>query len=273
MKPVALWTSLILILVLAAIAFLVRRFEGNLVFFPSPEWDVRLADFQPAEEVKFQSDEGLILSGAWLKAAPSRAVILYCHGNAGNLSHRISTADFWRREFGVSVFLFDYRGYGRSQGSPSEEGIFQDTLVAFQELRRLAPGQAVIVYGRSLGTVPAVRLALTEALSGLILDSPLSNAQDMAGRILPLPGMGWVTSFKLDNLEAASGLKTPLLVFHGERDSIIPLEQGKRVYEAASRPKKLVVLEGQGHNDNRTDSSFVGEFQKFLDGVTGGQCC
>ncbi len=265
MRPTAFWTALVLLLILVGVVLLVRRFEGNLVFFPSRPWDVSLASFRAAEEIQFQSADNLTLSAVWFESTPSRAILLYCHGNAGNLSHRIPTADYWRREFQISVLLFDYRGYGRSDGKPSEEGIFQDTLAAFQEARRRGKEQPLIVYGRILGTVPAIRLAGTETLAGLVLDSTLASAREMARRMLPLPGIGLLTSFKLDNLQAIRKLKAPLLVFHGEKDSIVPLEQGQRVFAAAPEPKRLHILKGQGHNDSRIGEGFLNAFREFLE--------
>ncbi len=237
--------------------------ERRLVFHPTRTWDLDPALAQPAEPVTFRSSDGVSLSGLWMPATAPLGVLLYAHGNAGNLSHRIPTAHVWRDRLRLSILLFDYRGYGRSEGSPSEEGIFLDTVAAFEEAKRLG-GDNPILLGRSLGTVPVTRLAAREEVRGLILDSPMTNARDMARHVLPLPGIGYLASFRLDNLEEIAAVRCPLLILHGEYDRVVPLQQGRRVFEAAATPKRFLLLEGDGHNDDRTRAGVIEVFAEFV---------
>ncbi len=259
-------TLLFFLTIVLALWLLVRLLESRMVFFPTQRWDFQADRFAPAEELLFPSGDGLSLSAVWLPAESPRGVILYCHGNAGNLSHRLPTASLWRRELGFSVLLFDYRGYGRSQGRPSEEGIVQDTVAAFDQAVRLG-GQPVVIYGRSLGTVPATRAAGQRPAAGLILDSPLTSAKDMASRVLPLPGIGYLSSFELNNLESIRRVTCPVMVIHGEWDETIPLQQGRRVFEQAPHPKEFLLLEGGRHNDERSNPRILGRFREFLESV------
>lgn len=256
---------LLALLPLAAWAGL-RLLERRMTFFPAAEWDLEPSAVAGARELTFSAADGVTLSGVWVPAERPDGVILYCHGNAGNLSHRLPIADRWRREFGWSVFLFDYRGYGKSQGRPSEEGIYRDTRAAFEQARKLG-GSAPVVAGRSLGTVPAVRLATETDVRGLILDSPLCSAARMARLILPLPGIGKALSLKLDNLARIGRVRCPVLVLHGERDSVIPLKQGLEVFEAAPQPKRMLVMPGLGHNDDRDRPEILESIREFLGGL------
>ncbi len=259
--------ALITVAFVALLVFvLLPRLERRMVFFPTRAWDVDPGLAAPAEPVRFFSQDGIELSGLWMPAEAPRGVLVYAHGNAGNLSHRIPTAMAWREHLKVSILLFDYRGYGRSQGSPSEEGIFLDTLAAFHEAQRL--GQlAPILLGRSLGTVPVIRVAAQEEARGLILDSPLASAAAMARRVLPLPGIGYLATFRLDNLTQIEKVTCPLLVMHGEFDEVVPLEQGRQVYEAAPDPKTFILLKGMGHNDDRMSPELMQQVAAFLEGL------
>lgn len=236
----------------------------RLVFYPQQQWDadiVRLA--APAEEFSFRSSDGLILSGVWFPARNPLGVMVYCQGNAGNISHRLPVVETWRDRLRYHVLLFDYRGYGKSDGRPSEEGIYLDTLAAFREARRRTTWNPVLA-ARSLGTVPAIRVAAEDKARGLVLDSPLASASAMARRMFWIPGLHRLAGFDLDNLTAVRAVRCPILILHGSRDEIIPLEQGRAVYEAAVAPRQFVVLEGQRHNDSREQPETIRRLEEFL---------
>lgn len=252
----------LLVVALAAI-ILLPRIERRLVFFPTAGWDVDPATAAPAHELEFQTRDGVTISGLWLPALEPAGVLVYAHGNGGNLSHRIPTAAVWRDELRLSILLFDYRGYGRSQGTPSEEGIFLDTLAAYHEARRRGR-QVPIMLGRSLGTVPAIRVAAREEVRGLILDSPLASAVAMATRVIPIPGIHYLSSYRLDNVNRIQEVTCPLLVMHGEFDRVVPLEQGRRVFDAARTSKTFILLEGMGHNDERAGPELLQQLKGFM---------
>ena len=264
-RRVPWWVRLICYLLLFGLV--IRWLEWRALYVPTREWDSRITLPESAEEVEFDSTDGVKLSGLWVPAREPWAVILYCHGNAGNLSHRIPVAERWS-DLGISVLLFDYRGYGRSEGRPSESGLLRDARAALAEARRLG-GEEPVVFGRSLGTVPAVRLAVEESVRGLVLDSPLASAADMAGELLPIPGLRYLIAAEFDHLAWISQVRYPLLVLHGEHDEMIPISQGRAVYAAAPEPKRFVVLRGSGHNNRPGDGgdSHLLEFLRELPAV------
>ena len=239
------------------------RIERRLVFVPSREWAVDPWELGlEARELTFAAADGTRLSGLWLESSEPQGVVVYAHGNAGNLSHRIPTAEVWRRELGLSVLLFDYRGYGRSQGVPDENGILQDALAAYDEAVRLGR-EIPLVAGRSLGTVAAIHVAAKRKVRGLLLDSPMASAARMAPRILPLPGIRHLVSIQLDNVGRIGSVRCPVLILHGELDHIIPIEQGREVHKAA-REATFVVLADLGHNEPRTTPEILNHFRNFV---------
>ncbi|HIN79503.1 MAG TPA: alpha/beta hydrolase [Planctomycetes bacterium] len=257
-----LWIRLLRILAILFCAFLLFGWwlERRMVFIPSVAWDKPLPD--EAEEIEFASADGTELSGVWFPAEEASAVLLHCHGNAGNISHRFHVARHWQ-DLGWSVFLFDYRGYGRSHGKPTEEGMIADARAAIAMARRLS-GNDVVAYGRSLGTVPAVVLACEGETVGLILDSPFLDAQAMAREILPIPGLGKLLRIGLDNSSRIGSITCPLLVLHGEEDEMVPLEQALEVHRLAPEPKRLVVIPGGRHNDSRQSGVALDAVREFL---------
>ncbi len=237
--------------------------EQRMVFFPTRDWEVEPSDLGVrAQELTFETEDGIRLSGLWMESPTPGGVVLYAHGNAGNLSHRIPMAEVWRRDLGLSVLLFDYRGYGRSQGRPSEAGLLKDIRAAYDQALQLG-GEIPIVAGRSLGTVPAIQLAAEREVRGLLLDSPLASAARMAPRVLPLPGIHRFLSIQPDNVSAIAGALCPILILHGELDRVIPIEHGREVYAAASGAR-FVVLRGQGHNDPRTTTEILTPIRDFV---------
>lgn len=239
--------------------------ERRMAFHPTGPWDAQLLDSEL--EVKFQTEDGVELSGAWFPRAEARGVVLYCHGNAGNISHRFEVARSYN-ELGYSVFLFDYRGYGRSAGRPTEAGLLLDARAAYLEAERLGQ-QLPILKGRSLGTVPAILLAAERPARGLVLDSPLESARAMARIVLPVPGIQYLVRLQLNNVENIEDISCPVLVLHGEMDQVIPFDQGRAVFQAAPEPKHFLPLPGLGHNEPRERAAIRAALRQFLDGLSG----
>ncbi len=263
--------SMLRIVIAIAVAVLVfwlflPRIQRRMVFVPSKDWALDPLELGlDTRELTFEAADGTRLSGLWLESSDPLGVVVYAHGNAGNLSHRIPTAEVWRRQLGLSVLLFDYRGYGRSQGVPDESGIRQDTLAAYGEALRLG-GEIPLVAGRSLGTVPAIYVAAEREVRGLLLDSPMASAARMAPRVLPLPGIRHLISMQLDNVGSIGRVQCPVLILHGQQDRIIPIEQGREVYNAA-REATFVALPGLGHNEPRTTPEVLNHFRSFVAGL------
>jgi hypothetical protein len=147
--------------------------------------------------------------------------------------------------------MLDYRGYGRSEGEPSEEGMYRDAVAAWEFLvhEKGIAASHIVAFGQSLGTPAACELALRRVVAGVILEAPLSSAGDMARKVLPFAPIGWALRSKLDTAEKVSRLQRPLLVVHGTEDGVVPYSQGEHVYRAARDPKRFVRLNGAGHND------------------------
>jgi len=266
----------------------VRWLERGMIFFPARYpagiWDPARLGVE-VEDVWFRSGDGLSLHAWWFAAADQRRpvgrgddrdpaagfeegaagapgeprsvppegsgpVVLWAHGNGGNLTGRAPDAQALA-DAGVSVLVFDYRGYGRSEGTPSEAGIYLDAEAAYAYLtreRNIDPLRIVLM-GRSIGAAPAARLATRVPHAGLILVSPPPSAKRMARAMfggLPVDLLG-TARFPVG--EWVAQRRTPLLVVHGELDEVIPFAYGREVYEAAAPPKSFVALPGAGHND------------------------
>ena len=222
-----------------------------LVFLPSrkvtqtpADADLRFAD------VEIATDDGERLHGWWIPArAPAAGHVLLCHGNAGNVGDRVLHAALLTSA-GFDVLLFDYRGYGRSSGRPSEEGTYRDARAARAALvaRDGVDGARVLYVGESLGGAVALALALEAPPAGLVLQSAFTSIRDMARRHYPFIPRALVPD-AYPSLSLIAGLRAPLLVIHGEEDRIVPAMHGDELFAAAPEPKRLVRLPGVGHND------------------------
>jgi fermentation-respiration switch protein FrsA (DUF1100 family) len=222
------------------------------VYHPEPWQDrdwARLTGL-PLEEVWFQAGDGVRLFGWYVEAQADRPVILWCHGNAGNVIHRLENLKLLHQS-GLSVFLFDYRGYGRSQGRPSEEGLYQDALGAYDYLTRtrMIRSERLIIFGRSLGGAVAGELAAQKPAAGLILESVFPSIEAVAKFHYGGLPVHWLLGAAFTLLDRLPQLSLPKLIMHGDRDSIIPLELGKQVFEAAKPPKFFYLIEGADHNN------------------------
>ena len=227
-------------------------FESLLVFQPSPWEDRNWAKLSglPLEDVWLSVDDTVTVFGWFVDAGPGRPVVLWCHGNAGNISYRLDNlGELYRR--GLSIFIFDYRGYGRSTGSPSEGGLYQDALTAYDHLNqyRQIPSSRIIIFGRSLGGPVAGDVAIRRSAAGLILEGTFPTIQAMADHhYFGLPAH-WLLNVEFNLSQKVAKLAMPLLVMHGEQDSIVPVTLGRQVFDAAREPKRWYAVPGAEHND------------------------
>ena len=223
------------------------------VYHPEPWQDRDWAGLSglPLEEVWFQSGDGAKLFGWYVEAQADRPVILWCHGNAGNIAHRLENLTRLY-QLGLSVFIFDYRGYGRSQGlQPSEAGLYQDALGAYGYLtrtRRIRPDR-LIIFGRSLGAAVAAELAAQQPAAGLILESAFPSIEAVAKYHYGGMPVHWLLGAEFRLIDRLPQLSLPKLIIHGDRDDIIPMELGRQVFEAAKPPKEWYVIRGADHNN------------------------
>jgi fermentation-respiration switch protein FrsA (DUF1100 family) len=263
--------TLLLLVAVAALLWGCREsLERALIYMP-----VRELAGDPAgyglryEEVWFQAEDGVRLHGWWVPGRRPPA-LLWSHGNAGNISHRLDNIRQIHDRLGIGVFIFDYRGYGRSEGSPSEAGLYRDARAARQTLARTlgVPDPQVVYFGRSLGAAVALELALAHPPAGVILESPFLSVPAMANRTLP--GAGFLFASRFDSLARIARLQVPLLVLHGDADEVVPHEHGRRLFEAASEPKTFYTIPRARHNDTYLvgGAAYWEAWRTFLEGLT-----
>jgi fermentation-respiration switch protein FrsA (DUF1100 family) len=245
---VAVSVTAIFVVLVAAVRWLEPRFA----FFPSAGEDVTPRDFGVEfEPVSMSTRDGERLHGWWLRPPSPRATILYFHGNGGNLSMWAPIlAGIAKR--GYTLLAFDYRGYGLSTGRPTEQGLYGDVDAVLEQFAtRVSADRPRLYWGRSLGVVMAAYAATIHAPDGLILESGFPSARSLL-RNSPL--LFVLSSFASYRFPAAAFLQarstpTPVLVLHGDHDRIVPIDQGRALFEAVSQPKQFVTIAGGDHND------------------------
>lgn len=249
-----------------SLALLMMLFENSLIFFPSVYPD---GDWSPHglvfEDAWFEAPDGTKLHGWYVPHADPRAVILFAHGNAGNLSHRAGIVDDLVKRLGVSVMVFDYRGYGRSGGTPNEAGILADARAARRWLADKAgvDESQIVLMGESLGGGVMVDLAAHDGARALVLVNTFSSVSDVAAFHYPWLPVKLLMRTRLDSAAKIGDYHGPLLQFHGDRDTIIPLALAERLFDAANEPKRFVIIRGGDHNDPLT-SAFFQALDQFL---------
>jgi fermentation-respiration switch protein FrsA (DUF1100 family) len=241
------------LLVLLAVRYLVLRwFEHRQVYQPYREMEASGSELgRPFEDVSFQTADGLKLHGWFFPADPDSSrrhyVYLLCHGNAGNISHRLQHCAALL-DTGAAVFIFDYRGYGRSEGRPGEEGTYTDAQAAHQWLRREGFAAAnIIALGESLGGGVASELALRESVDGLILQSTYTSITDLGAELFPWLPVRWLGTIKYDTRSKLPRIHVPVLVMHSRADSLIGFHHAERNFAAASEPRMMWEIGGD-HN-------------------------
>ena len=246
--------TLAVLLVLLAIAAGVRYMsflDQMMVYFPERELSATPADVGlDYEDVSLRAADGTKLHG-WHVPGESRTTLLWLHGNAGNISHRVDNIAMLLRNTGLGTFIIDYRGYGLSEGRASEKGTYQDATAALEYVlsrQDIAPHR-IVYFGRSLGAAVALWLATRRRPYGLILESPFASVQDMAKVAFPHLPLHLLVRGKYDSLSRIASVSCPLLILHGARDEIVPVEQAQRLYAAATQSKALFLIPGAGHND------------------------
>lgn len=223
--------------------------QPGMIFFPWPEIESTPAHWGLSyEDVRLETEDGVALHGWYVPAEDAKQVVLFLHGNAGNISHRRESVGIFVG-LGFDVFIFDYRGYGLSEGAPSEKGLYSDALAAWRYLtgqRGFDPAD-VVVFGRSLGGAVAARLASEVTPRAVVLESTFSSARDFAARVFPLLSRVVVLRYDFNSADAIRHARAPVLVLHSPEDEIMPFELGRRLFAAAPEPKEFVTLRGD-HN-------------------------
>lgn len=224
---------------------IVDRFVYYPMRYPQGDWDLQAS--AGAQDLWFEAADGIRLNAWWFPKPGSPFATLFLHGNAGNVTHRTEHARAILRA-GSAVSVLDYRGYGKSEGHPSEPGLYLDAEAAYDSLIRLNyRSDQIILHGESIGTAVAAELALQRRYAGLILESPMMSLSKMAGTVLPF--VGPLVAHGFDTYQRIARVHVPLLVIHGDADEIVPFSQGQSVFNAANPPKEIWRIPGAHHND------------------------
>jgi hypothetical protein len=246
----ARWSGVVLMVVLL-IAFMLGRLFDSMMFHPEPGAQIRPEQVGvEGRDVFLTTGDQIRIHAFYLPAPGATRAILFLHGNAGNASHRLPNAAALLRSTGAHVLLLDYRGYGLSEGRPTEAGVYADARAGLAWLEHEAgiPEDRIVVFGRSLGGAVAVDLARNRAIAGLILESTFASAGAIA-RAHFGPLGEWAARGRFENDSKIGELRAPLLFFHGDRDEIVAYELGRRLFDAAPEPKQFETIRGAGHND------------------------
>jgi fermentation-respiration switch protein FrsA (DUF1100 family) len=254
------------------VLLLLRLSESRMLYVPGgtrrlipppPELALRVerVELTTADSVRIVS---------WVMPADGGAGywLLICHGNAGNISEAGRPFHYaGLRNLGLSLFAFDYRGYGESEGLPTEQGLYHDAEAAYGYLRNTlgVPPERIVVFGHSLGSAVAVELVGRVPAAGLILDGALTSVVDRAQEIFPYAPIRWIAASRYSSIEKVGKLSLPKLFLHARGDNVVPFSHGRRLFEAAAEPKRFVALSG-GHGDTfEIDSAaYFGAIRRFV---------
>jgi uncharacterized protein len=226
-------------------------FKQRDLLYPRSTQQVAAAEAGLAgfEDITLATPDGERLVAWWKPPEPGKAVILYFHGNGGSLWDRRNRGRPLT-EGGRGLLLLSYRGYAGSTGSPTEDGLHMDALTAYGWVTRMYEPARVVLYGESLGTGVAVRLASERPVGGVVLDAPYTSTADVAQMRYPYAPVSWFMKDQFRSVDVIGSIRAPLLVLHGDQDTVIPFEFGKRLFEAAREPKQFVRLRGAAHTRN-----------------------
>jgi len=259
--------GIILFLSYAAVVALMYFLQDRLLYLPLKELSQTPGDINlEYEEINFKAKDGAEISGWYVGAENEMGVILFCHGNAGNISHRLDSLKIFNN-LNLSVMIFDYRGYGKSPGKPTEQGTYLDAEAAWDYLIRVKqkPPESIILFGRSLGGAVAAEIAFRKKPAGLIIESGFTSVTDLAKKLYPWLPIKLISKFRYATIEKIGSIKCPKLIVHSPEDEIIPIEHGRKIYQKGSQPKEFLEIRGD-HNAGFLISgkTYTGGLQKFL---------
>jgi uncharacterized protein len=252
--------------VLLGIFLFLRWFERKNVWHPYAEIIATPADAGLVyEEVEFTASDGVLLHGWYVPCEGAIASLLFCHGNGGNISWRLDSLKQFH-SIQVNTFLFDYRGYGKSGGTLSEEGTYLDGEAAFSWLRTKTPDMPIVLFGRSLGAAIATDLSVRVNADALVFESGFSSIYRIGKELFPFLPLKLIGSIHYDSLSKIPNINMPLLVVHSPDDDIIPFRHGQDIFDAAPEPKRFFETRGD-HNNGHFDSEeiYLPALRGFLD--------
>jgi fermentation-respiration switch protein FrsA (DUF1100 family) len=261
----------ILLILIGALWYSLASLERRSLYYPDRQIVASPSDYgMPFDDLSLETRDGKKIHGWFIPAPPlGGKTLLFCHGNAGNISHRLDKIAKYRA-LGLNVLIFDYRGYGQSEGSPSEAGTYLDAEAAHQYLvqQKKIPPEQIVLYGESLGCAVAVEMARRHPSAALILESPFTSTIAMGKLVLPWLPVRWIIRNKYDNLAKISQIHMPIMIMHSPQDEIVPFQMGQQLFAAAPEPNKFFQLTG-GHNDGyeTTGSSYTKALHQFMVGI------
>lgn len=239
-----------LFLIYIVITGVVYLGQTRMIFYPVREITATPADIGlEFEDVFLRTKDNIAVSAWYVPAQNERAVVLFCHGNAGNNSHRLDSIRIFH-DLNLSVFIFDYRGYGKSEGSPTEEGTYLDAEAALDYLitvKQIPPAK-VLLFGRSLGGAVAAEVARRRTVGGLIIESGFTSVPELGGKYFPFLPVKLLSRYSYATVNKVAEINTPKLFIHSPHDEIIPFQYGKTLYEKASPPKEFLEIRGDHNN-------------------------
>lgn len=260
-------TALFALAAFAALLAFLAAMEGRLIYFPVRALDANPGDYGlQAEELRLTAEDGVRIHSWWVRGGGER-VVLFFHGNAGNISHRLERAKLFAERLGLDVLLVDYRGYGLSEGRPTEAGLYRDARSAYQAAigRGLRPEQ-IILFGESLGSAVALQLALERPCGAVVLETPFLSVPALARKYYPFVP-GFLIRTRFDTESKIARLDVPKLLIAAGEDEIVPSSHARRLFELALPPKELYVIPGATHNDTYAagGDEYFDRWRKFLD--------
>ncbi|HMP90902.1 MAG TPA: alpha/beta hydrolase [Kiritimatiellia bacterium] len=264
-------TTLIIIAILGVLYLGVRWFEWSNAFKPSKRMDADPSSIGlEFEDVIFYAEDGCRLHGWWLPHESARGTVIYCHGNAGNISTRLDVCQ-GLCSLGLNVFIFDYRGYGKSRGFPTERGLQLDAAAAYEVARARYEDDdnpPVVIYGASLGGSVAAYLAGKLPARGLIIEGGFTSAIDVGERWYPWLPISAIAKYRFDARAHVATLDIPKLFSHSNIDAVIPPDLGAELFKAAANPKRFVPLVGEHGEAGWLDTPhYLTELRQFIDTV------
>lgn len=221
--------------------------QSSMIYYPVKELVYSPGDIGlEYENVTFTTEDSVEIHGWFIPRKNARGTLLFHHGNAGNISGRLETIRLVHN-LGLNILMYDYRGYGRSEGRPSEKGTYRDAMAAWNYLveQRMTTPDQIFSMGRSLGGAVAVWLATQTEPAGLILESTFTSAADLGSELYPFLPVRRLIRYEYSNLTRIKDIEVPLLVAHSTQDNLIPFSHGRRLYDAASEPKMFLEMRGR----------------------------
>jgi fermentation-respiration switch protein FrsA (DUF1100 family) len=243
---------------------IVYFFQSYLIYFPDKHisYNPKVTLNLEYKDIYFKTSDSIVLNGWFIPAKEEQGVILFCHGNAGNISHRLESINIFNR-FNLGVFIFDYRGYGKSEGKPSEKGTYLDAKAAWNylcDMRQIKP-EKIIIFGRSLGAAVAAWLAKEKLPAAVILESSFTSIPELGAKLYPFLPVRLISRFHYNTGKYVQEIYCKKLIIHSKDDEIIPCSLGEKNYLQAAQPKQFLAIHGS-HNEG-----FMQSIQVYQEGL------